>query len=349
EAFRVYVGCKHAVALSSATGGLHLGLMAMGIGPGDEVITSPMTFAATVNQIVLCGAVPVLVDVDGQTLMIDVDRIEEKITGRTAMILPVHFAGAPVEMDTILDLAKKHHLKVLEDAAHGLGTRYKDRPVGPIGDGGVFSFHPIKNMTTAEGGMFVTDDGDLASRVRLLKFHGLSAEAWQRYHRGGAGHYDVMMPGYKYNMTDLQASLGIHQLAKLDTFNRRRAELASLYDRLLAPVEAVELPGRPSCGHRHGWHLYVIRLSTDRLRIDRDAFMRELKARNIGTGLHFKAVHLHDYYARTLGYARGSLPIAEDASDRIMSLPLFPDMAEEDVRDVVSAIEDIVRLHGTKD
>lgn len=348
EAFRAYVGSRHAVALASATGGLHIGLMAMGIGPGDEVITSPMTFAATVNQIVLTGAVPVLVDVDYATLMIDVNRIEEKISDRTALILPVHFAGAPADMDTIVELAEKHDLKVLEDAAHGLGTRYKGQHVGSMGDGGLFSFHPIKNITTAEGGMFVTDDDDLAGKVRLLKFHGLGAEAWQRYLRKGVSHHDVMMPGYKYNMTDLQASLGIHQLAKLDTFNQRRRELAALYDHLLASLEAVDLPGRPSYEHEYGWHLYVIRLRTDRLRIDRDRFMEELKARNIGTGLHFKAVHLHDYYARTLGYDRGSFPIAEDASDRIMSLPLFPDMTEEDVRDVVSAIQDIIRLHRRK-
>ncbi|MBW2121189.1 MAG: DegT/DnrJ/EryC1/StrS family aminotransferase, partial [Deltaproteobacteria bacterium] len=250
EAFRAYVGCKHAVALASATGGLHIGLMAMGIGPGDEVITSPMTFAATVNQIVLLGALPVLVDVEPETLMMDTRRLEERITDRTALILPVHFAGAPADMDAVLEVAEKHNVKVLEDAAHGLGTRYKGRHIGAIGDGGVFSFHPIKNITTAEGGMFVTDDDDLAEKVRILKFHGLGGEAWQRYRRSGVSHYDVLMPGYKYNMTDLQASLGIHQLAKLDTFNQRRRDLAALYDRLLASVEVVDLPGRPSYDHR---------------------------------------------------------------------------------------------------
>jgi len=345
DEFRAYVGCKHAIALSSATGGLHLGLMAMGIGPGDEVVTSPMTFAATINQIVLTGATPVLVDIDDQTMMMRVDRIEEKITKKTRLILPVHFAGAPADMDPILNLAQKYDLKVLEDAAHGLGTRYKGRHVGAIGDGGVFSFHPIKNMTTAEGGMFVTNDEELANKVRLLRFHGLSADAWERYHRGGIVHSDVAIPGYKYNLTDLQASLGIHQLAKLDNFNRRRAQLASTYDRLLTSVRAIDRPGRPSYEHHHGWHLYVIRLRLERLRIDRDQFINALKKRNIGTGFHFKAIHLHRYYAGKLGYDRGSLPIAESTSDRILSLPLFPDMTEKDVKDVVSAIKDIVRLN----
>lgn len=343
--FKAYVGCKHAIALSSATGGLHLGLMAMGIGPGDEVITSPMTFAATINQIVLAGATPVLVDIDDKTMMMRADRIEEKITRKTRLILPVHFAGAPADMDPILNLAQKYDLKVLEDAAHGLGTRYKGRHVGHIGDCGVFSFHPIKNMTTAEGGMFVTNDEALADKVRLLKFHGLSVDAWQRYSRGGLAHSDVAVPGYKYNLTDLQASLGIHQLAKLDNFNRRRAQLASTYDHLLRSVKAIDRPGRPYYEHSHGWHLYVIRLKLDRLKIDRDLFIDKLKKRNIGTGLHFKAIHLHRYFAGELGYERGSLPIAESASDRILSLPLFPDMTEKDAKDVVYAIKDIVQLN----
>jgi dTDP-4-amino-4,6-dideoxygalactose transaminase len=346
RAFGHYVGSKHAVGLSSATAGLHLGLIALDIGPGDEVITSPLTFVATVNQIVLTGARAVLIDIDPNTLMIDTNRIEERITDRTKAILPVHFAGAPADMDPIVDLAKKHGLKILEDAAHGLGTRYKSRHVGPIGDAGVFSFHPIKNITTGEGGMFVTDDDGLANTVRLLKFHGLSSEAWERYHRNGVPEVELVMPGYKYNMTDLQASLGIHQLAKLDRFNQRRAKLADLYTRLLSPMEVFHLPGLPSYDHQHGWHLYTVRLRTDRLGIDRDTFMKELKTRNIGTGLHFRAVHLYDHYAKTLGYPRGSLPVAEDTSERILSLPLFPGMGDDDVHDVAGAIRDILDHHG---
>ena len=346
HAFGDYVRSKHAIALSSATAGLHLGLIALDIGPGDEVITSPMTFVATVNQIVLTGARAVLIDIDPHTLMIDTNQIEERITDRTKAILPVHFAGAPADMDPIVDLAKKHGLKVLEDGAHGLGTRYKGRHVGVIGDAGVFSFHPIKNITTGEGGMFVTDDDDLANTIRLLKFHGLSSEAWQRYHRDGVPQVELIMPGYKYNMTDLQASLGIHQLAKLDRFNVRRTELADLYTRLLSPLEVLDLPGLPSYDHQHGWHLYTVRLRTGHLGIDRDTFIKELKRRNIGTGLHFRAVHLYDYYAKTLGYPRGSLPVAADASERILSLPLFPGMGDDDVHDVAGAIRDILDRHG---
>jgi dTDP-4-amino-4,6-dideoxygalactose transaminase len=345
RAFGDYVRSKHAIALASATAGLHLGLIALGIGPGDEVITSPMTFVATVNQIVLTGARAVLIDIDPHTLMIDTNQIEERITDRTKAILPVHFAGAPADMDPIVDLAKKHGLKILEDAAHGLGTRYKGRHVGVIGDAGVFSFHPIKNITTGEGGMFVTDDDSLANTIRLLKFHGLTSEAWQRYRRDGVPQVEMIMPGYKYNMTDLQASLGIHQLAQLDRFNLRRTELADLYTRLLSPMEVLDLPGLPSYDHQHGWHLYTVRLRTGRLGIDRDTFMNELKTRNIGTGLHFRAVHLYDYYAKTLGYARGSLPVAADASERILSLPLFPGMGDDDAHDVAAAIRDILNRH----
>ncbi len=343
--FASYIGSQHSIALASATAGLHLALLAMDICPGDEVITSSMTFAATVNQIVLRGATPVLVDIDYNNMLIDVKKIEAKITPKTKLILPVHFAGAPVDMDPIIKLAHQHGLKVLEDAAHAVGTRYKSKHVGCLGTAGVFSFHPIKNMTTGEGGIFATNDNQLAEKVRLLKFHGLSKEAWKRYQKESVSQYDVMIPGYKYNMMDIQAALGIQQLAKLDTFIRQRTQLAAWYDELLAEVTEIERPARPVYDHLHTWHLYIIKLRLERLKIDRDTFMQELKKRNIGTGLHFKAIHLHDYYQKTLGYPRGSLPVTEKASESIVSLPLFPLMTQDDIRDVVLAIKDIISLN----
>lgn len=343
EAFKEAVGCRNAIALSSATAGLHIALKALGIRDGDEVITSPMTFASTVNQIVLAGANPVFTDIEFHHLMMDVSQVEEKITPRTRLVIPVHFAGAPVDMDPLLEIAGKHNLAVLEDAAHGAGTLYRGRPVGNLGLGGIYSFHPIKNMTTGEGGMFVTDDDELAETIRLLKFHGLSREAWKRYGRTGRANYDVLMPGFKYNMTDIQAALGIHQLAKLPDFCRKRAWLAEQYDQAFAGVEEVVRPGRPSYPHFHAWHLYVIKLQLEALSIDRDTFMEELKKRNIGTGLHFKAVHLHPYYQEKMGFRRGTLPSAEKASDRILSLPLFPGMEEEDLEDCVAALKDVIR------
>ena len=341
KAFAAYVGAPHACALTSATAGMHLVLLMLQLKPGDEVITSSMTWVSTVNMIELCGATPVFVDVDPSTLMVTPDRLAAAITPRTRAMIPVHYAGAPADMDPIRELAKKHNVMLIEDAAHAAGTEYKGERIGKRGLS-VFSFHPIKNMTTGEGGMVVSDDQTLIDHVRRLKFHGLAKDAWQRYSRKGSVVMEVTEPGFKYNMMDIQASLGLTQLAKLDQFNARRKEWAAIYDDLFKDVEEVRPLGRPPYPHTHTHHLYVVQVDIEKLGMSRDEFVDQLKARNIGVGIHFRAAHLHEYYAKQGRYPRGALPNTERASDRIMSLPLFTKMTEKDLRDVVLAIKDVV-------
>ncbi len=342
KAFAAYVGAPHACALTSATAGMHLVLLALGLKPGDEVITGSMTWVSTVNMIELCGARPVFADIDPSTLMITADRIAPLIRRRTRAIIPVHYAGAPADMDPIRDLAKKHNLVLIEDAAHAAGTEYKGVRVGKTGLS-IFSFHPIKNMTTGEGGMVVSEDPELVDRVRRLKFHGLAKDAWQRYSRKGSAVMEVTEPGFKYNLTDIQASLGLTQLEKLDRFNERRKELVAIYDELFKGIDEVRPIGRPTYPHKHTHHLYIVQVDIDKIGLTRDEFVDQMKARNIGVGIHFRAVHLHEYYAKQGRTPRGSLPETERASDRIMSLPLFPGMTANDVRDVVLAVQDVVR------
>lgn len=341
-----YVGAKHAVALTSATAGLHLALLAAGIGPGDEVITTSMTFASTANVIVLVGAKPVFVDIRDD-LNIDPGLIEAAITPRTKAIIPVHFAGYPCDMDRIMAIARKHRLVVIEDAAHAIGTEYRGRRIGSIGTMTVFSFHPIKNITTAEGGMLITDDAALAEKVRLLKFHGIQKDAWKRYGGKEIPTYEIHFPGFKYNLTDLQAALGIHQLKKLDAFIETRTRYASIYRRLLCGALGVILPSPPEeKGTRHCWHLFVVLADIDRLTIDRNAFLERMLEANIGIALHFPAIHLQPYYRKAFGCARGTLPKTEFVSDRIFSLPLYPGMSEADVADAASAVKEIAARYA---
>ena len=342
EEFRAYVGAPYAVPLSSATAGLHLVMLALGLGPGDEVITTPMTFAATVSMIVRAGAKPVLADIDPDTLNIDVEKIRLKITGRTKAVIPVHFAGQPCDMDAIFALAKEFNLRVVEDAAHAVGTEYKGKRIGSLESISVFSFHPIKNITTGEGGMVCTPDEAFAEEISLMKFHGMSREAWKRYESSGTPNYDIMLPGFKYNMMDIQAAIGIHQLRKLDAFIARRTEIALFYNSAFADVDEVKTPEPVPYDHRHAWHLYTPLIRVEKLAIDRDRFMEELKRENIGTGLHFKAVHHHPYYRNSLEIEPEELANADYASDRILSLPLFPRMSMDDARDVVEAVKKVI-------
>ncbi|HEY6873126.1 MAG TPA: DegT/DnrJ/EryC1/StrS aminotransferase family protein, partial [Geobacteraceae bacterium] len=270
EAFRAYVGASYAVPLSSATAGEHLALLALKIQPGDEIITTPMTFASTVSMCVLCGAKPVLVDIEPGTLNIDAGKIREKITGRTRAVIPVHFAGQPCDMDPILALAKDHNLAVIEDAAHAAGTEYKGQRIGSLDTISIFSFHPNKNITTGEGGMVCTRDEALAEEISLLKFHGMNREAWRRFSAQGNPSYDIMLPGFKYNMMDIQAAIGIHQLPRLDGFIDRRREIAEFYNRELADVAELALPTYAPYAQRHAWHLYTPLVRIERLSIDRD-------------------------------------------------------------------------------
>jgi dTDP-4-amino-4,6-dideoxygalactose transaminase len=341
EDLKAYLGAPQVLALTSATAGLHLVLTALKFKPGDEVITTPMTFAATLNTIVLSGGTPVLVDVEPETYNIDVAKIEKAVTKRTCAIMPVHFAGLSVDLEPLYDIAKRHNLRVIEDAAHAIGTEYQGRRIGSFGDIQVFSFHPNKNMTTGEGGCVASRDEKLAGDVALLRFHGMDREAWNRFGKKGNQHYEIIEPGYKYNMMDIQASLGIHQLRALDGFIRRRTELALRYHEILKDWPQWTLPKAPAYHHLHAWHLYTPLINPDAAGMDRDSFMQAMKERNIGTGLHYRAVHLFPYYRETFGFKRGDFPNAEAVSDRIVSLPLFPGMSDKDQDRVISAMKDI--------
>ncbi|GJL45670.1 TPA: UDP-4-amino-4-deoxy-L-arabinose aminotransferase [Citrobacter farmeri] len=337
EAFCQLTGNHHAIAVSSATAGMHIALMALGIGAGDEVITPSMTWVSTLNMIVLLGATPVMVDVDRDTLMVTTEHIEAAITPRTKAIIPVHYAGAPADLDAIYALAERHGIAVIEDAAHAVGTYYQDRHVGARGTA-IFSFHAIKNITCAEGGLIVTDDDQLARQLRNLKFHGLGVDAYDRQTWGRAPQAEVLTPGYKYNLTDINAAMALVQLEKLETLNHRRAAIAQEYQRALTdlPFQPLSLPSWP---HVHAWHLLIIRTDEERCGISRDALMEALKAQGIGTGLHFSAAHTQKYYRERFNTL--SLPNTEWNSARICSLPLFPDMTSADTARVITALRQI--------
>jgi dTDP-4-amino-4,6-dideoxygalactose transaminase len=335
------VGGRFAVPVSSATAGLHVALLALGVGPGDEVITTPMTFVATLNVIVHCGARPVLADIDAATRNVRVEEIERRLSPRTKAILPVHFVGQPADLDPILELAHTSGIAVLEDAAHAVGAEYRGRRIGSFPTTSVFSFHPNKNMTTGEGGMVVTEDEDVFEKASLLKFHGMDREAWKRFAKAGSPRYDVAVPGFKYNMMDIQAALGLHQLKRLEGFLAERARLAARYDEKLADLAGVIRPLAVPYPVRHAWHLYAPLLDTDRLTIDRDRFVDELKRRNIGAGVHYTAAHEFSYYASEFGWRPDDFPEAHYVSERIVSLPLFPGLTDEDQDDVVEAVREI--------
>ncbi|MEE5078656.1 UDP-4-amino-4-deoxy-L-arabinose aminotransferase [Pseudomonas alliivorans] len=338
EQFAGRVGALHAIALSSATGAMHLTLLALGIGPGDEVITPSQTWVSTANMICLLGATPVFVDVDRNTLMVDAAHVAQAITPRTKAIVPVHYAGAALDLDPLYALASRHGIALIEDAAHAAGTEYKGRPVGARGTA-IFSFHAIKNMTCAEGAMFVTDDGMLAARVRQLKFHGLGVDAYDRLTMGRKPQAEVIEPGFKYNLADLNASIALVQLQRLNAINAKRQMLASRYLERLASSAVLPL-SQPGYAQRHAWHLFILRIDVERCGLDRDAFMKALQTHNIGSGIHFIATHLHRYYRQR--FPDVHLPDTEWNSSRLCSIPLFPDMTLDDVERVVNAIESIV-------
>lgn len=334
-------GAKYAVALSSATAGMHLLLKAMDIGPGDEVITPSMTWVSTPNQIELCGATPVFVDVNPDTLMVEAEMIEPLINERTRLIIPVHYAGASLDLDPLRALAERHGIPLVEDAAHAIGTAYKGSPVGATGTA-IFSFHPIKNITTGEGGMVCTDDAELAKNIRQLRFHGLGVDAFDRETQGRAPQAEVLSPGYKYNLPDMNAVLGLGQLARLKELNAKRQAIAEMYLQQLQDVAEIEPLKVPGYDMQHCWHLFIIRLDIDNMAINRDAFMQALKEKQIGSGLHFRAAHTQRFYREKYADADISLPNTEWNSERICSLPLFPDMSEQDVLRVVQAIKEVI-------
>lgn len=336
-----YVGAPFVAPVSSATAGLHLSLLAYGIGPGDEVITTPLTFASTANVVVLVGATPVFADIDRKTLQIRIEEVEKKVTSRTRAILPVHFAGQPVDLDPLMDLARKRNVVIIEDAAHAIGTEYKDKRIGSSGNTTIFSFHPNKNITTGEGGAVATFDEEIFKTVSLSRFHGMDKNAWKRFDKSGSAHYDITQPGYKYNMMDIQAAMGIHQLKKLDGFIEERTVRAQRYQEFFSGLEGLIIPQEVPYPHRHAWHLYTPLVNNDALTINRDQFMQELKDRNIGSGLHYTAVHEFSFYAQKYGYKPTDFPEAHFVSERILSLPLFPAMSDQDQEDVVEAVVSI--------
>ncbi|MGA2736247.1 MAG: DegT/DnrJ/EryC1/StrS family aminotransferase [Bryobacteraceae bacterium] len=346
QEFAAYADVPHALAVNSCTSGLHLALAALNIGPGMEVITTPLTFCATVNTIIHTGATPVLADV-GPDGNIDPASIAARITDKTRAIVPVHFAGLPCDMDAIWFLARRHGLDVIEDCAHAAGSFYQGghagaaHPVtGEHSAASVFSFYAVKNLTTGEGGMVLTHDEEMASRMKILSLHGISKNAWNRYADRGHWRYEVLESGYKYNMSDIQASIGIHQLRKLEGFIAARTRFAELYNSLLEDVEAVELPaGKPDC--RHAWHLYTLRLNLDRLEIGRDEFIEQLKGRGVGTSVHFIPIPLHPFFAERAKLRQNRCPNALDLYPRLISLPLFPAMTEAQVGHVAQAVREI--------
>lgn len=337
QAFCELTGNKHAIAVSSATAGMHVALMALGIGAGDEVITPSLTWVSTLNMIVLLGAEPVMIDVDRDTLMVTAQAIEAAITPRTRAIIPVHYAGAPVDIDAIRAVGERHAIPVIEDAAHAAGTHYKGKHVGDKGTA-IFSFHAIKNMTCAEGGLIVTDDEQLANKMRSLKFHGLGVDAFDRQTLGRAPQAEVISPGYKYNLADINAAIALVQSKKLEQNNARRKEIADRYLDELVSMPYLPLI-QPSWAHKHAWHLFILRIDETRCGISRNEFMDALKAKGIGTGLHFRAAHTQKYYRER--YPALSLPDTEWNSERICSIPLFPTMTDENVTHVITALREV--------
>ena len=339
--FSEYIGCKSAIGLNSCTAGLHLSLAAAGVGVGDEVITTAVTFAATANVIVHQGATPIFVDVEKGTLNINASQIESRITEKTKAVMPVHLFGHPCDMDEILDVARKYKLLVVEDAAHAVGAEYHGRRVGNIGDMTSFSFYATKNMTTGEGGMLTTDNDEFAERVRVLSLHGITADAWQRHGGETFVHWDCVAPGYKYNMFDLQAALGIHQLRKLEMFWECRKKWVEVYTSGLQEIPEIELLSQKK-NVKHAHHLYPILVRSNGLTVGRDDILHALREAGVGVGLHFRALPLMSYYAKRFGFKRGEFPVAEDASDRLVSLPLYPKMTEDDVCWVINRLKEVI-------
>ena len=343
--FAEYLGAKHAVAVNSCTAALHVALLSQDIGPGDEVIITPMTFASTASTIIHTGATPVFADIDYRTGCIDPDEIEKKITPRTKAIVPVHYSGQVCDLDRIYDIADRHGLFVSEDAAHALWSRYKGRLIGnQLRGTASYSFYATKNLCTGEGGMLVTDQDDIAERARILTSHGMSRNAWNRYAKGGSWRYDIVEPGFKYSMFDLQAALGLRQLDRLEEMQTRRLEIAGRFQEVFTKVDALDMPEVPEYA-THCWHLYVLRIRPELLTIDRDQFIVELNERNVGTSVHFIPVHFMSAYRNRYGYQEGDFPQAEKHFDRIISLPLYPSMTDEEVQYVIDAVLDIVEKY----
>jgi dTDP-4-amino-4,6-dideoxygalactose transaminase len=340
EAFQDYIGCRHAIALNSCTAGLNISVALHEFAPGDEIITTPMTFPATANVIVLNSLKPIFADIEKGTLTIDPLEVEKKITPRTKAIIPVHYGGLPCDMDPLEAIAENHGLSIIEDAAHALETKYKGRKVGNLGHITSFSFYATKNITTGEGGMVTLNDDALAEKIRVFRLHGLSRDAWKRYGKTGYAHWKLEAPGFKYNMADINASIGIHQIKKADRFLRIRREYSELYDEAFKNIDEIETLVIKDYAES-AYHIYVIALRLEKLTISRDEFLNELQSSGIGVAVHFVALHLQPYYAKTFDLKPEDFPIATDYSNRILSLPLYPKMSIQEVERVIKAVIDL--------
>lgn len=345
--FGAAVGAKHAIALNSCTAAMHLALEAIGLQPGDEVVTTPYTFAATAEVIRYFDARPVFVDIDPYSLNMQPNLLEAAITERAKAIIPVHIAGLPAEMDAIQRVASKYSLPVIEDAAHAFPSYYKGQIIGSIGDFTCFSFYATKTITTGEGGMICTDNDEWADRCRVMALHGISKDAWKRYTAEGSWYYEIIAPGFKYNLTDVAAGMGLAQLAKANRMWQRRRDIAQRFNAAFSEYAELETPfDRADC--QHAWHLYVLRLNLDSLEIDRAEFVEKLKERNIGASVHFIPLHTHPYYRQTYGYQPEDFPVAYRQYQRAISLPIYSKMSDTDVQDVIDAVCEVIQLNRVK-
>ena len=342
ENFRQYIGAPFALAVNSCTAALHLSLVTLDLKPGDEVITTPMTFCATVNSIIHAGATPVLADVDLDTMNIDPKNIEKKITSKTRAILPVHFAGRPCQMDAIVSLANKHDLSIIEDCAHAIESKYKGKSVGTFGRFGCYSFYVTKNVVTGEGGMVLATNEDDAKRLKILSLHGMSADAWSRYSDSGYKHYQVVECGYKYNMMDLQASIGIHQLNRIEKNWKRRSEIWSKYNKEFKGLP-IGLPAQIEENTRHAYHLYTILIDEEKVFISRDEFLMKMKDKGIGVGVHYLSIPEHDYYRKNFGWKLEDYPNAVKIGRQTVSLPLTPKLTDTEVDYIIKSVKEIIQ------
>ena len=341
EMFKEYKGRRFAIALNSCTSALHLSMLVIGIKPGDEVIVPAMTFAATANAVIHTGGIPIFADCEKDTMNIDPEDIERKITSKTKAIIPVHFAGRACNMDAIMNIAKRHNLRVIEDCAHAIESECKGKKTGTFGELGCFSFYVTKNIVTGEGGMVITDNEDYANQIKILALHGMSKDAWRRFSDEGYKHYQVVYSGFKYNMMDIQAAIGIHQLPRIEKYWKRRQKIWNRYNEAFKDLP-VFTPAPVEPNTRHAYHLYTLLLDIDNLKITRDKFLDEMTKQNIGVGVHYIALHLHPYYQKIFGYKKGDFPNAEWISDRTVSLPISAKLTDEDVEDVIEAVRTIV-------